>query len=276
MASLSYLTTEHQRNLVWEPFEANLQCTDASILWPSNFRKARWARLPLPEVSRKFRFRTPVTADQPSRLRPALCICSALAAIHHDGCPARIWNRSMEAPPSAEASSGGWTLPLLRVLTQREQKRHVPRMRRRHSAEIRGNRMSVRLLPIASAASLALALASIALWAASRLHPWSVYFGAALRNGAMERSSDWVWHIHSADGVLHVEPLGSFYRWDTPYWKLCLLFIVLPCWRALRRYLRRRDDHPGDVRCSSCGYNLTGNLSGICPECGTAVPTTAR
>ena len=23
--------------------------------------------------------------------------------------------------------------------------------------------------------------------------------------------------------------------------------------------------------CSSCGYNLTGNLSGICPECGTGV-----
>jgi hypothetical protein len=25
--------------------------------------------------------------------------------------------------------------------------------------------------------------------------------------------------------------------------------------------------------CRSCGYNLTGNLSGICPECGTPLPT---
>ena len=23
-------------------------------------------------------------------------------------------------------------------------------------------------------------------------------------------------------------------------------------------------------RCRSCGYNLTGNVSGVCPECGTS------
>ena len=26
-------------------------------------------------------------------------------------------------------------------------------------------------------------------------------------------------------------------------------------------------------RCVTCGYNLTGNVSGICPECGEAIPT---
>lgn len=30
---------------------------------------------------------------------------------------------------------------------------------------------------------------------------------------------------------------------------------------------RRRLTRPGN--CQSCGYNLTGNVSGICPECGT-------
>ena len=25
---------------------------------------------------------------------------------------------------------------------------------------------------------------------------------------------------------------------------------------------------PADPACGSCGYNLTGNVSGICPECG--------
>jgi predicted RNA-binding Zn-ribbon protein involved in translation (DUF1610 family) len=25
-----------------------------------------------------------------------------------------------------------------------------------------------------------------------------------------------------------------------------------------------------------CGYNLTGNVSGVCPECGTAVPARAE
>ena len=24
--------------------------------------------------------------------------------------------------------------------------------------------------------------------------------------------------------------------------------------------------------CSACGYNLTGNASGVCPECGTQIP----
>ena len=27
--------------------------------------------------------------------------------------------------------------------------------------------------------------------------------------------------------------------------------------------------------CSACGYNLTGNTSGVCPECGTKVPATS-
>ncbi len=38
------------------------------------------------------------------------------------------------------------------------------------------------------------------------------------------------------------------YRWDRPYPPPC-------CW--------------------SCGYNLTGNVSGICPECGTRIPEPA-
>ena len=31
---------------------------------------------------------------------------------------------------------------------------------------------------------------------------------------------------------------------------------------------RRRDYPPG--HCRACGYNLQGNVSGICPECGQA------
>jgi hypothetical protein len=34
----------------------------------------------------------------------------------------------------------------------------------------------------------------------------------------------------------------------------------------LRHYLRRRKG-----LCLKCAYNLTGNVSGICPECGEAV-----
>ena len=35
--------------------------------------------------------------------------------------------------------------------------------------------------------------------------------------------------------------------------------------RSLRIQLRER----GEPICISCGYNLTGNVSGTCPECGT-------
>jgi hypothetical protein len=31
-----------------------------------------------------------------------------------------------------------------------------------------------------------------------------------------------------------------------------------------------------DAACLSCGYDLTGNTSGVCPECGTAIPHPSR
>lgn len=39
---------------------------------------------------------------------------------------------------------------------------------------------------------------------------------------------------------------------------------VLLWWRACRRM--------SDGCCGRCGYNLTGNVNGICPECGTPIP----
>ena len=36
---------------------------------------------------------------------------------------------------------------------------------------------------------------------------------------------------------------------------------------------RLRLDRTASGECVTCGYNLTGNTSGVCPECGT--PTTA-
>jgi len=37
----------------------------------------------------------------------------------------------------------------------------------------------------------------------------------------------------------------------------------------------RRRRAPPDA-CRKCGYNLTGNVSGICPECGTPISAGAR
>jgi hypothetical protein len=52
-----------------------------------------------------------------------------------------------------------------------------------------------------------------------------------------------------------------------PLWIL-LALIALPT--AGLWYIDRRRCPPGF--CRHCGYNLTGNVSGRCPECGT--PTT--
>jgi hypothetical protein len=56
-------------------------------------------------------------------------------------------------------------------------------------------------------------------------------------------------------------------------------FAVVPCWllfavaavpTLLLCYVDRRRIPPG--HCRHCGYNLTGNISGVCPECGTPCP----
>ena len=50
-----------------------------------------------------------------------------------------------------------------------------------------------------------------------------------------------------------------------------VLFAVPAClWYLLDRpvWLRRRRLRRG--HCEHCGYDLTGNVSGVCPECGQA------
>lgn len=44
--------------------------------------------------------------------------------------------------------------------------------------------------------------------------------------------------------------------------------------RLARTFFPRRLPH--SPRCPSCRYNLTGNASGICPECGTSIPEPAH
>ncbi len=57
------------------------------------------------------------------------------------------------------------------------------------------------------------------------------------------------------------------------YW-FAMLIAAIPLFplaiatlRRFRRFRRRRMN-----ACPHCGYNLTGNESGVCPECATPVP----
>jgi hypothetical protein len=56
-----------------------------------------------------------------------------------------------------------------------------------------------------------------------------------------------------------------------PIWMLALMFAALPAWRETAHILRR-STATSDPLCPSCSYRLTGNTSGVCPECGTPVP----
>ena len=57
------------------------------------------------------------------------------------------------------------------------------------------------------------------------------------------------------------------YSIAVPYPLLATL-LAIPCVLTIRRLLSSRR-HPG--HCLVCSYNLTGNTSGICPECGMPV-----
>jgi hypothetical protein len=56
----------------------------------------------------------------------------------------------------------------------------------------------------------------------------------------------------------------SDYALAFPHWSAAVVFAILPA--AMYRPSRRH--RPG--LCRACGYDLTGNVSGVCPECGEA------
>ena len=53
-----------------------------------------------------------------------------------------------------------------------------------------------------------------------------------------------------------------------PIWMLSLLLAVYPAIAFIRGPLRRHGRRQKGL-CLNCGYDLTGNVSGACPECGT-------
>lgn len=67
-------------------------------------------------------------------------------------------------------------------------------------------------------------------------------------------------------------PFGNaYYEVWIGYALLFVLLLALGVTRVARgyHYYKRLELH---VACTQCDYDLTGNVSGICPECGTPIP----
>jgi len=54
-------------------------------------------------------------------------------------------------------------------------------------------------------------------------------------------------------------------------WYAVIPWTILPMIWALSAIRRRQRWRSRASQCINCGYNLTGNASGICPECGRAI-----
>ena len=63
---------------------------------------------------------------------------------------------------------------------------------------------------------------------------------------------------------IHTNPLQR--QVDIPLW-IPLVVVAISTGFLWRRERKR----PRSGHCRSCGYNLTGNVSGVCPECGEKV-----
>jgi hypothetical protein len=65
---------------------------------------------------------------------------------------------------------------------------------------------------------------------------------------------------------------GFLFRWLTiPLWLLSAAFAAYPLISMTREYLMRRRAGGTHLACTRCEYDLTGNTSGVCPECGMPV-----
>ena len=162
------------------------------------------------------------------------------------------------------------------------------------------DRMTRRLLNVLTSLALLLCVAVVALWVMSFRHADAIKYSdgqtswvvASGRAGLLAwaygdgMSKDWPgWHRWRGEpdtvlGTAWPPPgrLGfalQFFRWkaDSPSLRGSVLcphwFAATPLALFVGRRLRRvRSTRVPPGTCPTCGYNLTGNVSGVCPECG--------
>lgn len=74
---------------------------------------------------------------------------------------------------------------------------------------------------------------------------------------------------HSVPGIIWRKEIAFGIRTVAVRWPwVVFLFTIAPALWFARFVRHRRRSRPG---CCACGYDLTGNVSGVCPECGKAI-----
>jgi len=73
-----------------------------------------------------------------------------------------------------------------------------------------------------------------------------------------------VWSVHARTRNEDTSERGFV----VPCWSMVILFGIVPTIWLIKR--RKRGGANG-IGCHACGYNLTGNASGTCPECGVEI-----
>lgn len=101
--------------------------------------------------------------------------------------------------------------------------------------------------------------------------------GVGRHEGDPGADEDWPrWQFYVPNGSLGLA-LPSFESFDHPCiggsWLLHvpLWLLMAPCGLLTLWLWPRPGRDAGGPRCTACGYNLTGNVSGVCPECGVRV-----
>jgi hypothetical protein len=107
----------------------------------------------------------------------------------------------------------------------------------------------------------------------ARFHPGGAGLPGALGFGR-EEDTQFIAPAGVAPPGGHFTPLtADVVEWWLPHWFPAAVAAALPVGRLAMswRRRRRRRQRPRRGLCPSCGYNLSGNLSGTCPECGEPI-----
>jgi hypothetical protein len=102
----------------------------------------------------------------------------------------------------------------------------------------------------------------------------SAKLDGGFRFSTEEDGAPWVWWAPFSQGEVTF-PDNIFQSTSTPGIKV--RYVMIPLWQPLvlflilTAYLWYKDRRFPPGQCQACGYDLTGNESGRCPECGTEV-----